>query len=159
MRKSYKGFFKPRNPQKYNGDPNFIVYRSLWELRAMQHFDTNPNIIQWQSDTKSPTSDGRPNGFSIPYIDQTSGRARRYYPDFVLKVRKKDGTVRIMVIEVKPEKETKPPKEPKKKNSQRYLNECITWGVNQSKWKYAKEFCDNHNWEFAILTEHHLGIK
>ena len=43
----YSGIFKPRNPQKYNGDASRIVYRSSWEARVMNYLDDNPSVIWW----------------------------------------------------------------------------------------------------------------
>ena len=34
---AYKGPFRPRNPEKYKGDPTGIIYRSRWELMVMQN--------------------------------------------------------------------------------------------------------------------------
>jgi hypothetical protein len=34
-----------------------------------------------------------------------------------------------------------------------------TWGINEAKWKYATEWCNNNGMEFKILTEDHLGIS
>jgi hypothetical protein len=34
----------------------------------------------------------------------------------------------------------------------------MTWGVNQSKWRQATEFCDAQGWKFLILTEKELGL-
>jgi hypothetical protein len=31
--------------------------------------------------------------------------------------------------------------------------------INQAKWKAAKEFCADRNYEFKIMTEDDLGIK
>jgi len=47
---SYKGTFKPKNPSKYNGDANNIIYRSLWELRVMKYLDDHPKVIWWASE-------------------------------------------------------------------------------------------------------------
>jgi len=33
-----------------------------------------------------------------------------------------------------------------------------TWVKNQAKWKAAKEFCADRNYEFRIMTEEDLGI-
>ena len=35
----------------------------------------------------------------------------------------------------------------------------MTWGVNEAKWKAAKNYALDRGWEFMILTENHLGIK
>ncbi len=47
---SYKGRFKPKNPEKYNGNAENIVFRSSWELRCMKYFDDHPGIIWWSSE-------------------------------------------------------------------------------------------------------------
>jgi 4-hydroxyphenylpyruvate dioxygenase-like putative hemolysin len=60
------------------------------------------------------------------------------------------------MIEVKPEKETKPPVQ--KRKTKRYIQESVTYIINQSKWKAATEFCKDHGWEFKVVTEKDLGI-
>lgn len=145
---SYKGKFKPKNPSKYKGDPTTIIYRSRWELKLMNYLDNNPEIVSWSSEE-----------LTIPYVSPLDNRIHRYYPDFVVK-KKVDGTdkTETMVIEVKPYKETMEPKK-QDKMSKSYLYEVKTWGINSSKWKSAKEFCEDRKWKFVILTEHELGIK
>jgi len=39
------------------------------------------------------------------------------------------------------------------------MSEVITYGVNDSKWRYATEWCADNCMEFKILTEDHLGIS
>ena len=46
-----------------------------------------------------------------------------------------------------------------KKPTRRYITEVSTWAVNQAKWKAAKEYCDDRQWKFMIMTEKELGIK
>jgi hypothetical protein len=145
---SYKGKFKPKNPSKYKGDPTTIIYRSRWELKLMNYLDNNPEIVSWSSEE-----------LTIPYVSPLDNRIHKYYPDFVVKKRV-DGSdkTETMVIEVKPYKETTEPKK-QDKMSKSYLYEVKTWGINSSKWKSAKEFCEDRKWKFVILTEHELGIK
>lgn len=143
---AYKGLFKPRNPKKYVGDPTNIVYRSTWECRVMEWLDRNPDIISWASEE-----------LTVPYISPVDSRWHRYFPDFLVKVRTKEGKMRTMMIEVKPKKQTKPP-EPQKRKTKQYINEVVTWGVNQAKWQAAEEYCADRGWEFHILTEDHLGL-
>jgi hypothetical protein len=145
---SYKGKFKPKNPLKYKGDPTTIIYRSRWELKLMNYLDNNPEIISWSSEE-----------LTIPYVSPLDNRIHRYYPDFVVK-KKIDGTEKTetLVIEVKPFKETHEPKR-QDKVTKSYLHEVKTWGINSSKWKSAKEFCEDRKWKFVILTENELGIK
>ena len=47
---SYKGWFRPKNPKKYKGDAENVIYRSNWELRVMKHFDEDPNVLWWASE-------------------------------------------------------------------------------------------------------------
>lgn len=146
---SYKGYFKPRNPEKYKGDPTNIIYRSRWELKLMGYLDSHSDVIQWSSEE-----------FFIPYRSPIDSKIHRYFPDFYVKRRDKSGIIEVLIIEVKPYKETIAPK-PLPKNSKpsrRFLNEVRTYGINSSKWKAAKEFCADRGWKFVIMTEHELGI-
>ena len=143
---AYKGRFSPKNPKKYRGDPTKIIYRSLWELKAMKHFDTNANILEWASEE-----------LAIPYRSPVDNRIHRYFPDFLVTTRMPDGTTKTMILEVKPKKETREPE--KKRMSRRYITEVMTWGVNQSKWAAANEYCADRMWEFRLITEAELGIK
>jgi hypothetical protein len=85
-----------------------------------------------------------------------AGDSNNIIPDFIVKVKRKDGTVMTHVIEVKPEYQTKQPV--RKRKTQKFINEYITYTINQSKWKAATEFCKDRGWEFRILTEKNLGI-
>ena len=143
---SNKGRFRPKNPQKYKGDPNNIIYRSTWEIKVMNYLDENPNVIWWGSEE-----------LPIPYISPVDKKRHRYFPDFIAKMRKADGTVMTYVIEVKPEKQTQPPTQ--KRKTKTFLQETITYEVNKAKWYAAEEFCKDHGWQFQILTERHLGIR
>ena len=146
---SYKGYYKPKYPSKYKGDPTNVIYRSLWERKLMIYLDNHPEIDQWSCEE-----------FAIPYKSPIDGKFHRYFPDFWVK--KKNG--QVMVIEVKPKAQTKPPdiknknKTPTGRISRRYLREVKTWGVNEAKWKAAKEFCEDRKWDFKIMTEKELGI-
>jgi hypothetical protein len=122
---SYKGRFVPKNPEKYAGDANKIIWRSTWERRVMHWLDSSTNVIYWGSEE-----------LVIPYYDPVSNKKRRYFPDFIVKIRKKDGSVKTHVIEVKPEYQTKQPE--RKRKTQRFINEQITYVINQSKWKAAE---------------------
>jgi hypothetical protein len=145
--KTYKGRFSPQNPKKYKGDPTNIVYRSLWERKFMKHLDENTSIIEWSSEE-----------IQIPYISPLDNRRHRYFPDFYVKARNPDGTLKEMIVEIKPKKETKEPTK-KKRITKQYITEVTTWGKNQAKWKAAEEYCADRGWQFMIMTEDHLGIK
>ena len=96
--------------------------------------------------------------FYIPYISPLDNRVHRYFPDFIIKVKESTGQIKTYVIEVKPKKQTRPPKTPKRKTKS-YLYECKTYAVNQLKWKAAVEFCEDRRIKFKIITEDELGIK
>ena len=85
-------------------------------------------------------------------------RVHRYFPDYIIKVREKDNKVKSYVVEVKPKKQTKPPKK-RKRMTKSYIYECQTYAVNQAKWKAAVEFCEDRRIQFKIITEDELGIK
>lgn len=143
---AYSGRFIPKNPQKYVGDYKNIIYRSSWECKVMSWLDQNPSIISWASEE-----------LIIPYISPVDNRRHRYFPDFLVKMKTKDGTVKTMMLEVKPRKQTIQP-EPRKRVTKQYINEVTTWGVNQAKWKAATEYCLDRGWEFKLITEDHLGL-
>lgn len=141
---AYKGRFSPKNPSKYGGDPTNIIYRSLWERKVMVYLDENPSVIEWKSEE-----------IPIPYISPVDNRRHRYFPDFIVKVRKSDGSIQTLMLEVKPKAQTREPKI-QKKRTRKYLTEVTTWGINQAKWAAAREFCADRGWNFKILTEDHI---
>jgi|TARA_R100000750_G_C2295950_1_gene76838 hypothetical protein len=144
---AYKGRYKPRNPKKYMGDSKNITYRSLWERKFMVYCDSSAAIIEWGSEE-----------IIIPYLSPKDGRVHRYFPDFYIKVKQSDGTIKKMIIEVKPKVQTKPPPAVTRK-TRKWLKEVKTYGVNVAKWKSAKKWCEDNDMEFKILTEDHLGIS
>ena len=68
------------------------------------------------------------------------------------------GKVKKYVVEVKPKKQTQPPKKGERVTKS-YVYESVTYAVNQAKWKAAEEFCKDNGVEFKIITEDELGIK
>ena len=145
-KKAYKGKFTPTNPNKYNGDFGNIIYRSLWELRVMKYFDNHPDVIWWSSEE-----------LHIPYFNPIDEKTHRYFPDFIAKMKLRDGSSKIYMIEVKPHQQTKQPEQ--KRKTKRFINEMVTYTINQSKWKAADKFCQQNGWEFKVVTEYELGIK
>ncbi len=104
-------------------------------------------VIQWGSEE-----------FSIPYISPVDNRIHKYYPDFIIKLKESSGQVKTYVIEVKPRKQTAPPKK-KTRVTKGYIYEMKTYAVNQAKWKAASEYCEDRKIEFKIITEKELGIR
>jgi len=92
---------------------------------------------------------------SLNYYDPTTNRIRRYFPDFLIKVRESNGTIKKYMIEIKPKKQTTPPPKPKRQ-TKRYLQEAYEYAKNQSKWAAAREWCADRGYEFKVFTENEL---
>jgi len=145
--KTYKGRYRVINAKKYKGDISNIVYRSLWELKFMKWCDDNISVVEWGSET-----------IIVPYISPVDNKIHRYFVDFYIKIKNKNNLIEKYLIEIKPEKFTKPPEIPTKR-TKRFIDEVFQYGVNDAKWKAAFEFCKDRNMKFVILTEKDLGIK
>ena len=142
---SYKGWFTPKHRSKYKGDSENVVYRSSWELRVMKWLDENPNVIWWASEE-----------LIIRYKSPIDQKMHRYFPDFIVRLKQKNGTESTVVIEIKPQKQTVKPEQ--KRKTKRYLQEAATYAINQEKWRAADLFCKEHGWQFKVLTEKDIGI-
>ena len=144
---AYKGRYTPKNPKKYRGDYHNIIYRSLWERKFMVYCDNSDNILEWGSEE-----------IIIPYLSPWDGKIHRYFPDFYIKVKQSSGGIKKFIIEVKPKKQTRPPK-PVTRKTKKWLNEIKTYSINEAKWKHEKKWCETNDMEFKILTEEELGIR
>ena len=138
---AYKGRYNPVNPKKYKGNPQNIIYRSLWERKFMVYCDTNDKVLEWGSEE-----------IIIPYISPWDSKVHRYFPDFYIKVKQSSGNLKKFIIEVKPKKQTRPPK-PVERKTKRWIKEVRTFGINEAKWKHATKWCKDNDMEFKILTE------
>jgi hypothetical protein len=137
-----QGIYTCTNPKKYIGDSSKIVYRSGWEHRVCHKLDHADYVLGWCCE-----------GFHIVYISPKDGLPHRYFPDFLVVTFDKINNKKVTtLIEVKPEKEKYPPKKQGKRKS-RYLQECMTYSINQAKWKAARELCAKKGWNFVIMTE------
>ena len=142
---TYRGKFSPKNPQKYKGDPTNVVYRSSWERQLFRWLDEQPFVESWSSEETI-----------IPYRCRTDNKIHRYFVD--VKMTFTDG--RTFLIEVKPKKETQPPKSRGRKTS-KFINEVMTYAKNTSKWEAADEYAKDRGWKFEVWTEdtlRRLGI-
>ena len=142
---AYKGRYKPKRPEKYIGNPTNIIYRSLLERRFMVYCDKSTPILEWGSEE-----------VVVPYKSPVDNRLHRYFVDFIVKLKNKNGIIETLLIEVKPKKQCSAPKRPTR-NTRRYLTEIKTWGVNTAKWKAATEYAENKGWRFIIITDETLA--
>lgn len=145
MIRSQKGRFTPQNPKKYSGDSNNIIYRSNLEKRFMKYFDMHDSILTWASEE-----------IAIPYLDPITGRRKRYFPDFLVKIKKASGELAVYMIEVKPYTQTYL-KENARTASQIYHN--LRYGRDSAKWAAATDFCKSKNWKFIVMTDKDLLKK
>lgn len=143
--KYHQGKYIPKNPSKYVGNLDDIVWRSSWERAVMNWLDTHPSVIKWSSETTI-----------VPYISPVDNRVHRYFLDFSAMIKGRDGKIQNYIIEVKPKKQTQPPKK-QTRVTKRYLEEIKTYAINTSKWQAAQAFADKHNFKFQILTENEIG--
>lgn len=121
--------------------------RSSWETRFAIWCDKNPNVIKWSSEETI-----------VPYVSPVDKKIHRYFIDFKICIKNKDGVLKTYLVEIKPFSQTLPPVQPQRK-TKRFLQESITWAINDSKWKAAKNYAKDRGWDFIVLTEKELGIK
>ncbi len=133
-----QGRYTPKNPHKYVGDLNKVVYRSSYELEMHSFLDNNERVLRWSSEE-----------IVIPYLKPTDGKVHRYFPDYWVEYVNKDGEILQEIIEVKPKAQTRGPRQ----NSKQRLYEQVNWAINTAKWTAAVEFCEAHNMKFRIITE------
>jgi hypothetical protein len=140
-----QGFYNPKHPEKYHGkDVKSIVYRSGLELKCMMYFDNHKDVLYWSSEE-----------VIVSYISPKDGRNHRYYPDFIIKMKNKNGIEEIVMIEIKPSDQIREPKPipPNKKPTKRMINEILTYGINKAKWAAAEEYCRVRGWKWMIMDE------
>jgi len=143
-RRFKQGYFKPRFPEKYLGNDD-IIFRSGLELTFFRWLDMTPNVIKWSSET-----------IKVPYYDTLKKRNRLYYVDNLVHIKEGD-VIKKYLVEVKPFKQTQPPKESNRKKKSNLLYEKVQWENNsQGKWPAAKAFAKKHGMEFIIITEKDL---
>ena len=109
----------------------------------MAYCDRTPQVLEWGSEE-----------IWIKYRS-IDNKIHRYFPDFYMKVKQPDNTIRKFIVEIKPSYQTKPPKKKLRKTRQ-YIKAIMGYKKNQAKWAYAKEWCQRNDMNFIILTEHHL---
>ena len=93
-----KGVYKPVNRSKYLGtqDP---VYRSSYELYFFRWCDNNPRVLEWTSES-----------VVIPYKSPLDNKFHKYYVDNSIVYKTDNNTVKKFLVEIKPSKQTEPPK-------------------------------------------------
>lgn len=114
------------NAQKYFG-PKHPEHKSAFELRMMEWCDKNANVVRWAYEP-----------YCIQYVNKmvpglpdwtcelVDNKQHKYYIDFHVELIDDQGKTKTYIIEIKPNRMTIQPKEPKKKSRPaviRYVNE------------------------------------
>jgi len=135
----HQGVYKVVNYKKYMSTKP-PIFRSSWEANVMYLFDMNEFVVKWGSEV-----------IEVPYINPIDGKAHRYFTDFYVEFKNKNGEYVKWVIEVKPESKLKPPRQQKRTKTWAYqMNEYV---INTAKWNAARAFCKHKGWEFKIFTD------
>lgn len=154
MYKSYKGWYKLINPDKFikpldehmdSYKEGHVNFKSRLELKAIKYADFNKHIVNWSLEP-----------FAIKYVKPTDGKSHRYYIDLFFEFSTGDK----FLVEIKSKSETIPPKAPRKNTTKAQMNfqrALQTYAVNQAKWKAADDFAAYNKMKFIILTEDELG--
>lgn len=138
MSRTLKGTYIVKNPDKYVGNST-PVYRSSWELKAMQLFDTHPGIVQWASEP-----------LKIPYFNPITNSQSVYIPDFLIVYVDKNGIQHSELVEIKPKKETFVEAAKSKQDK-------IRLAINSSKWTAAAAFCKRNGIDkFRVINEENI---
>lgn len=113
----------------------------------MNWLDLREDVLWWSSEEKA-----------LWYYNPVKKRNARYFPDFIIHIRRADGTEMTEMIEVKPKNQVVgPPTNPKRRTAA-WMRQVQTWVVNQKKWEAATEICEDRGWNFRIITEDDLKM-
>lgn len=139
MPKFYQGTYYPKNPEKYLGK-KLPYFRSSWERRVCEFFDTTNHILGWASESHR-----------IPYLHPFTGNKTTYVPDFFVVYQDKYGNKHTELIEVKPNSQILG--NAKRKSDK---NAAI---INEAKWMMAEKWCNHHGLTFRVITENDIFRK
>ena len=101
---AYKGRYKLKHPEKYVGDGNKVVYRSLWERNTFRWCENNPKVKSWNSEE-----------VVVPYKSTVDKRLHRYFVDLLIEM----DNGKVFLVEIKPKAQTIAPKKKGRKEEER----------------------------------------
>lgn len=150
------GFFKPKNPEKYIGDLNKIIYRSGLELSFFKEMDDDKSVIKWEAE---------PEHLKVRYHSPIDAKYHTYYPDaYCEKI--VNGALVKFLIEVKPKKYVLQPKVPKlngdssdSKKRSRFEASKRRFIIIHQKRKSAERLATLKGMKYIFITEDHFKNK
>lgn len=161
-----QGNYHPINPDKLVGATE-IIYRSSWEGAFCVWCDRNDAVLHWGSEPcqiayKDPSSVDfdKCKKFGIDAKNPMNWKDANYYPDFFIELRSDDGSVRKVIIEIKPKDQTYPPRQPDTNNAKalkKYAKDARRYVQNMAKWEAANRWARERGMEFEVLTEDSLS--
>lgn len=158
-----QGNYVPKNRDKVIklNTQGGVYFRSSWEKKIMHWLDNNNTITKWGAEClRIP--------YQMTHFDNgdTKIKEHSYFPDFYYEMRLSDGTLKQVVVEVKPMKEFQmvqdlnegklnvPENSMKKlKNFEYDLKMAYK---NKQKWETMINWCNKKGYDFIIITEQHL---
>jgi len=164
--KTKQGYYKSKNPDKYIGDPELIIYRSSWEFGFCKYCDMSPSVLRWSSEP-----------VSIPYYDRVSKleecaklgldpnnpsnwEVKNYNTDFWFETDRGEGETEKIFVEIKPSyklKKPHPPAHDAPLKEQRIFNAAAKeYLINEAKFAAMKEWAERNNCKFYVFTEQTL---
>ena len=144
--KEYRqGVYRPVNSFKYSGHGN-PRYLSSWELKFFKWCDRNPHVVKWSSES-----------VCLPYVSPVDGKMHKYFVDNVVHINE-GGKIVKDLIDIKPSKQTRPPKSHGNKKRSTVVYENVQWNVNQAKWLAARDWASKNGYIFQIVTEKDFAL-
>jgi len=131
-----QGQYQVKNSEKYVGK-NVPKYRSGWELQFMRMCDNHPGVLAWSSESHR-----------IPYVNPITGKKSTYVPDFFVVYVDANGKKHAEIVEVKPSSQILG-------NARGQYDQAMAV-INQAKWKYAKQWCQQQGIGFRVITENEI---
>jgi hypothetical protein len=117
-------------PEKYLAENKVITIRSSWEKKFIDKFlEFRTDVVGWTSES-----------FFIPYFYPVDNKMHRYFPDFKVRLRTKEGKIVERILEIKPWNDTQIPKKPQRMTKS-YVDRVNTYIKNSSKWAAAEKYC------------------
>ena len=161
---THQGYYKNlKNPEKYIGDTNLIIYRSSWEFAFVKWCDASPSVLQWSSEP-----------VQVPYLNRVAKLdeckklgldpnnprnwvKKNYNVDFWIRIKKDENITEKWFIEIKPKDKLKKPIPPKQnaslKEQRRFNTLAKEYLVNESKFAALNEWALRNGSKFFIFTE------
>lgn len=141
-----QGYFKPKNRDKYIGNPDTIIFRSSYEKILFIILDMDDNVARWNSE-----------GIKIKYFYPVDKKFHTYYPDVYVEKKNAEGKIVKILGEVKAIKFITAPKKPTHtatlKQKKAYLKEMAGFVKNMCKKGAAEKWCKERNFIYHFYTD------